>query len=285
MNYHSILIFLFLILSTYSIYPIALFHGIVDSCTMKNTSKLVSDLQADLGVHVECIEIGNGFLDSVTKPIQSQVEEACEKIKSNPNFQDEFSILGISQGTLIGRYIIEKCDIKGKVKRYMSFDGPQMGIASIPKITCGSFCEWLCNITAPLAYNLRDIVAPCGYYKYRYDQETYRKTNTFLKMLNNENEPRDKEIYERFSSLEKVKLIKSLGDTVITPIDSSWFQFYDKEGNKIVPLKESYFYIDDYIGLRKLDEEGKVKFVEFQEEHVLYNMKEYSEEIVEFFKN
>ena len=285
MNYHSILIFLFLILSTYSIYPIALFHGIVDSCTMKNTSKLVSDLQADLGVHVECIEIGNGFLDSVTKPIQSQVEEACEKIKSNPNFQDEFSILGISQGTLIGRYIIEKCDIKGKVKRYMSFDGPQMGIASIPKITCGSFCEWLCNITAPLAYNLRDIVAPCGYYKYRYDQETYRKTNTFLKMLNNENEPRDKEIYERFSSLEKVKLIKSLGDTVITPIDSSWFEFYDKEGNKIVPLKESYFYIDDYIGLRKLDEEGKVKFVEFQEEHVLYNMKEYSEEIVEFFKN
>ena len=104
-------------------------------------------------------------------------------------------------------------------------------------------------------------------------------------MLNNENEPRDKEIYERFSSLEKVKLIKSLGDTVITPIDSSWFQFYDKEGNEIVPLKESYFYIDDYIGLRKLDEEGKVKFVEFQEEHVLYNMKEYSEEIVEFFKN
>ena len=285
MNYHSILILLFLISSTYSIYPIALFHGIVDSCTMKNTSKLVSDLQADLGVHVECIEIGNGFLDSVTKPIQSQVEEACEKIKSNPNFQDEFSILGISQGTLIGRYIIEKCDIKGKVKRYMSFDGPQMGIASIPKITCGSFCEWLCNITAPLAYNLRDIIAPCGYYKYRYDQETYRKTNTFLKMLNNENEPRDKEIYERFSSLEKVKLIKSLGDTVITPIDSSWFQFYDKEGNKIVPLKESYFYIDDYIGLRKLDEEGKVKFVEFQEEHVLYNMKEYSEEIVEFFKN
>ena len=126
MNYHSILILLFLISSTYSIYPIALFHGIVDSCTMKNTSKLVSDLQADLGVHVECIEIGNGFLDSVTKPIQSQVEEACEKIKSNPNFQDEFSILGISQGTLIGRYIIEKCDIKGKVKRYMSFDGPQM---------------------------------------------------------------------------------------------------------------------------------------------------------------
>ena len=170
MPFYNILL-LSLLLSSYCIYPIALFHGIVDSCTMKNTSKLVSDLENDLGVHVECIEIGNGFMDSVAKPILTQVEEACEKIKSNPNFQDKFNVLGISQGTLIGRYIIEKCDMEGQVMKYMSFDGPQMGIASIPKITCGSFCEWLCNITAPLAYQLRDIVAPCGYYKYRYDQD------------------------------------------------------------------------------------------------------------------
>ena len=94
--------------------------------SMKNTSKLVSDLENDLGVHVECIGIGNGFIDSVTKPNLTQVEEACEKI--NQNFQDKFNILGISQGTLIGRYIIEKCDMQGQVMKYMSFDGPQMGI-------------------------------------------------------------------------------------------------------------------------------------------------------------
>ena len=270
---------------TTCIYPIALFHGIVDSCKMKNTSTLVNDLQRDLGVHVECIEIGNGFMDTVAKPIMDQVEEACEKIKANPNFQGKFSILGISQGTLIGRYIIEKCDMKGEVARYMSFDGPQMGIASIPKITCGSFCEWLCNITAPLAYKLRDIVAPCGYYKYKFDQKTYHETNTFLKMLNNEYEEKDEEVYRRFSSLEKVKLIKSLGDTVITPRESSWFEFYDKEGLNIVPLEESDFYINDNIGLRKLNEEGKLSFVAFKEEHVLYNMDEYRNEIVEFFKD
>ena len=285
MYYNQILLFISLFSIIYSIYPIAVFHGIVDSCTMKNTSTLVNDLQNDLGVHVECIEIGNGFFDSVVKPIQSQVEEACEKIKSNPNFQDKFNVLGISQGTLIGRYIIEKCDMKGKVVKYMSFDGPQMGIASIPKITCGSFCEWLCNITAPLAYKLQDHIAPCGYYKYKYDQETYRQTNTFLKMLNNENEIKDEEIYQRFSSLEKVKLIKSKEDSVITPRDSSWFEFYDRDGKEIVPLELSDFYIDDYIGLRKLNEEGKLIFIEFAEEHVLYNMDEYSQEIVEFFKD
>ncbi len=281
----SYLLLISILSFTSCIYPIALFHGIVDSCKMKNTSTLVSDLQRDLGVHVECIEIGNGFMDTVVKPIWDQVEEACEKIKANPNFQGKFSVLGISQGTLIGRYIVEKCDMKGQVAKYMSFDGPQMGIASIPKITCGSFCEWLCNITAPLAYKLRDIVAPCGYYKYKFDQNTYQETNTFLKMLNNENEERDEEIYRRFSSLEKVKLIKSLEDTVITPRDSSWFEFYDKEGKNIVPLEQSDFYINDNIGLRKLNEEGKLFFTAFKEEHVLYNMDEYRNEIVEFFKD
>ena len=260
----SYLLLISILSFTSCIYPIALFHGIVDSCKMKNTSTLVSDLQRDLGVHVECIEIGNGFMDSVVKPIWDQVEEACEKIKANPNFQGKFNILGISQGTLIGRYIVEKCDMQGQVAKYMSFDGPQMGIASIPKITCGSFCEWLCNITAPF---------------------TYHETNTFLKMLNNENEVRDEDVYRRFSSLEKVKLIKSLGDTVITPRDSSWFEFYDKEGKNIVPLEESDFYINDNIGLRKLNEEGKLLFAAFKEEHVLYNMDEYRNEIVEFFKD
>ena len=250
---------------------------------MTNTSMLVNDLKRDLGVHVECVEVGNGYMDSVFMSITNQVEYACEQIKSNPNFQGKFSVLGISQGTLIGRYIIEKCQMQGQVVRYMSFDGPQMGIGSIPKITCGVICDYINNLTASMIYNLIDKIAPSGYYKYRYDQKTYKEKNVFLKMLNNENEEKDMEIYNRFTSLEKVKLIKGKQDTVITPRDSSWFEFYDEEGINIVPLNQSEFYINDNIGLRKLIEEWKVSFVEFQGEHVLYNIVEYYEEIVDFF--
>jgi len=279
------IIFLFISLLSFSfcIYPIAVFHGIVDSCQMKNTSILVNDLRRDLGVHVECIEIGNGFFDTFLKNFESQVKEACEKIKSNPNFQSKFSILGISQGTLIGRYVIEKCNMKGQVMRYMSFDGPQMGIGSIPKLTCGIPCDILVNMTAPLFYRMDNILAPAAYFKYKFDQEYYNEHNTFLKMLNNENEIKDEEIYKRFSSLEKVKLIKSRSDTVIVPRESSWFMFYDSEGKNIVPLEESKFYKEDFIGLRKLNEEGKLFFAEFRDEHVIYNIVEYWEEIVDFF--
>ena len=280
---NNILIFIFLLSLSFCIYPIAVFHGIVDSCEMKNTSTLVNDLRRDLGVHVECIEIGNGFLDTFMKTIESQVEEACEKIKTNPNFQSKFSILGISQGTLIGRYIIEKCQMQGQVMRYLSFDGPQMGIGTIPKLTCGKFCDFLVNITAPLFYKLKDRIAPAAYFRFRYDQEYYMEHNTFLKMLNNENEVKDEEIYKRFSSLEKVKLIKNNADTTIVPRDSSWFMFYDSKGENIVPLNETEFYIKDFIGLRKLNDEGKVSFISFRDEHVIYNIVEYFEEIVDFF--
>ena len=282
----NLILFLILISLSFSIYPIAVFHGIADGCEWKNTSMLVNDLKRDLGVHVECIEVGNGFWDSMMKPIDQQVELACESIKSNPNFQDKFSILGISQGTLIGRYIIEKCDIKGQVMRYMSFDGPQMGVGFVPKINCGTFCDWVLNLTVPMAYKFKDTIAPMEYLKYKYDRSYYDEHDVFLKKLNNDYEnyeDRDQEIYRRFTSLEKVKLIKSREDSVIVPRESSWFEFFDKDGKTIIPLVESDFYIQDYIGLRKLIEEGKVTFTEFAEEHVLYHIKEYQEEIVPFF--
>ena len=285
MSTNNIFILVSLLSLSFSIYPIAVFHGIVDNCEMKNTSQLVNDLRRDLDVHVECIEIGNGYMDTIFKNLQAQVEEACEKIKSNPNFQSKFSILGISQGTLIGRYVIEKCNMQGQVMRYMSFDGPQMGIGSVPKLTCGAFCDFLVNITSPIFYGLQDRIAPAAYYRYKYDQEYYRQHNKFLKMLNNENEEKDEEIYKRFSSLEKVKLIRSKDDSVIVPKESSWFMFYDESGKNIVPLEESEFYKKDFIGLRKLNEEGKLSFAEFRDEHVIYNVVEYWEEIVPFFED
>ena len=285
MKINTLLIFLFIISLSLCTYPIAVFHGILESCDMPNTSKLVNDLKNDLGVHVECIEIGNGFLDTIMKNMTSQVKEACEKINSNPNFQSKFNILGFSQGTLIGRYIIEKCQMKGQVMRYMSIDGPQMGIGSIPKITCGTFCDFLVNITVPIFYGLSGRIAPADYFRFKYDQQYYMENNIFLKMLNNENEEKDEEIKKRFSSLEKVKLIKNNNDTTIVPRESSWFEFYDFEGHNIIPLKESDFYIKDYIGLRKLDEEGKVTFATFRGEHILYNIVEYWEEIIPFFED
>lgn len=263
--------------------PIAVFHGFIDSCDSRSTKTIVAELSEDTGTYVECIEVGNGYWSTLVDSFQKQFEEACEAINKNENFQGNFDIFSLSQGTLIARYIIEKCEMKGKVDKYLSMNGPQMGIGWIPQLTCGEFCDGLVNLAAPIFYKLRDTIGPAAYFRYRYNQEYYMENNILLKMLNNENEEKDEEIYKRFSSLEKVMLIKNRKDYVIIPKESSWFEFYDFQGEEIVPLKESNFYIEDWIGLRKLDEEGKVDFVEFSGEHVMYTLDEYWMKIVPFF--
>ena len=79
------LIFSFSFSIVTSIYPIAVFHGIVDSCEMTNTSMLVNDLKRDLGVHVECIEVGNGYMDSVFMPFTKQAGYREDKLKREQN--------------------------------------------------------------------------------------------------------------------------------------------------------------------------------------------------------
>ena len=79
-------------------------------------------------------------------------------------------------------------------------------------------------------------------------------------------------------------LIKGKEDTVITPRESSFFEFFDEKGEKIIPLKESKFYTEDFIGLRDLVEKNKVIFEEFQGEHVMYTIEEYAK-IRDFFLN
>ena len=79
--------------------------------------------------------------------------------------------------------------------------------------------------------------------------------------------------------------IKGSQDTVICPKESSWFEFYDINGKNIVPLKDSEFYKKDFIGLRKMNEEGRVKFALFNAEHVKYSENEFVTHIVSFLKD
>lgn len=265
-------------------YPIAFFHGIADGCNFNVTSSLISYLKKTLNTEVKCIEIGNGFVTSWFKMMKKQAEEACEKIKVDPLFQGNFTIFGVSQGTLISRYVIQNCDIKGKIVNYVSFDGPQMGIGSLPKINCPVVCDWINSAVAKFIYNdyFQRNIAPAGYFKYKYSFQEYLNGSSFLADLNNER-PNKTELYKsRFSSLEKLLLIKNKNDTTITPIDSSWFQFYDQKGENIVPLNQSDFYISDYIGLRYLIENNKVSFAEFEGDHVIFTWDEIDQHIITF---
>ena len=285
----SILIFPLLFLLTTSAYPIALFHGLTGSCTSSKSKEIKRLLEKYLKTKVHCVEIGNGRMDSIFMNLEKQSQIACANIKKIKDFEGRFNIFGVSQGTLIGRYIIEKCNMKGKVQNYVSFMGPQMGVSAIPKLSCGKVCDMFNNLVANFNKKnpklLAEKIAPASYWKYRYQYDEYMKDNVYLKDLNNEGPEKNQNYKNRIMNLNKMLLVKGSLDTIISPRESSWFEFYDKKGEKIVPLKQSDFYINDYLGIKALDQKKKLKFVTFNQKHVKYSEKEFATHIIGFLKD
>lgn len=253
--------------------PVAVFHGIGDSCVLNPGMKKFTKYFADrLGVYAQCIETGQGPYSWLSS-FKAQAEEACNQIKNDKNFAGDFTVVGLSQGSLLARYVIQNCDMPGKVKNYISIGGPQMGVGSFPQCTGGSFCKYLNKLVNFAIYNsfVQNHVGPAGYFKDISNYESYLSNSSFLADLNNEKVQKNNSYKQRFQNLEKVILIKFDSDTMIIPKETAWFQFYDKN-QSLIDLEKSDFYQLDFIGVKKLNEEKKIQFVALEGNHLRFTM-------------
>lgn len=58
-------------------------------------------------------------------------------------------------------------------------------------------------------------------------------------------------------------------DTVLVPKETSWFGYYpDGSFDTVLPAQETLLYTEDWIGLKTLDEAGKVKFINVSGGHL-----------------
>ena len=64
----------------------------------------------------------NGFF----KPVNDQVEEVCQKIKSDPHLQDGYNALGFSQGGQFLRAVAQRCP--NKMRTLISVGGQHQGV-------------------------------------------------------------------------------------------------------------------------------------------------------------
>lgn len=70
-------------------------------------------------------------------------------------------------------------------------------------------------------------------------------------------------------------------DTMVYPKESEWFQELDKLG-RVTPLEESDFYKNDYIGVKALNEAGKIQFVEVDGDHLQFSQEDIDNTIIPF---
>ncbi|KAL7120978.1 hypothetical protein ACP275_02G155500 [Erythranthe tilingii] len=261
---------LFLFPTTANSIPFVVFHGISDSCRNRGVTHFITVLSNWSGSEGYCIEIGNGVWDSWTMPFMQQTAIACEKVKQMSELSDGYNIIGLSQGNLVGRGVVELCDGGPPVRNLISLAGPHAGIAAVPLCGSGLVCilvDFLIELAIYGNY-VQEHLAPASYIKIPTDLDQYRKGCKFLPKINNEMH-KNSTYKKRFSSLENLVLIMFEKDVILVPKETSWFGYYpDGSWETILPANETTLYTEDWIGLKALDEAGKVKFVNVSGGHL-----------------
>lgn len=127
---------------------------------------------------------------------------------------------------------------------------------------------------------IQRFVTPAEYWHDPLDEDNYKRLSIFLADINNERGVN--ETYKmNLQQLKNFVMVKFNQDTVVQPIASEWFGFYkENDLSSTYTLRESKLYLEDRLGLRVMDQLGKLHFYEVDGEHIQFSKKWFNETII-----
>ena len=182
---------------------------------------------------------------------------------------------------------MERCPVKGKVRNLVTLGGPNMGVSAIPG--CGQkglICSIINFIADQFVYFplIQNLIGPAGYFRNPADIPDYLEYSVFLPYLNGEKKDSNyATLKNNFSSLNAALFVMFNEDTVIFPKETAWFWQLQADGS-VLPVNQTAFYKDDLIGLRTLDEAGKVTYAAFDGNHLQFTDEQIKDVIAPFLK-
>jgi len=138
----------------------------------------------------------------------------------------------------------------------------------------------LLDLGAYISY-VQESVVQAQYWQDPYEPEEYIKSSRFLSDINNQKATKNPLYKKNLMSLNNFVMVKFTEDTMVQPKESEWFGFYkDHDPSTIIPLRDSALYKEDWLGLRAMDEQKKLTFLEVVGDHLRFNETWFMDRIV-----
>ncbi|KAI8973197.1 palmitoyl protein thioesterase [Mycotypha africana] len=256
--------------------PVVLWHGMGDDCCNPESMGRITELLKEHisnDVFVHSVKVGNTINDDHKAgffgKIAEQVDKACEQLSNIPELSGGFNAIGFSQGGLFLRAYVERCN-KPPVHRLITFGSPHAGVSDIPN--CMNPKDFTCRIMRSMVRGsvysdyIQNRVIQAQYYRDPNNEQAYLNRNIFLPDINNEND-RNETYKENLSALDKFVMIRFDQDVMIKPSFTAWF-WREQENHDLLPLKNQKQYTEDWLGLKSLNDRGRLEFLVCPGQHM-----------------
>jgi palmitoyl-protein thioesterase len=244
------LLSLFLSTITHAARPVVLMHGIESHS--ENLEELAHWVAVSFNRTVVNVELGDGDSYSTDTPMWQQIDAFNAVVRNNTVLNDGFDFIGISQGGLIGR---------GYVSRYNS--PPIANLITLVSPHGGVYDKNIgfIDFYGPIA---QSTLSFAGYWR---DPTKLIKYHLFSSFLPAINERRNKYL----QALTNFAMVFSPNDEIIKPPSSGIFDTFNEDGT-ILPLENNPIYTEDWIGLKTLNETGRLHTHQTNCTHVEHRM-------------
>jgi len=277
-------------------FPVVIWHGMGASCCKRGKTEVITKhLEEKLGVYVLSITTGGSESEQVYAGfygnLSAQVQSVCAIIAGQEELQGGFNGVGLSQGGLFLRAVVEQCQHSGpRMKTLVTLGAPHQGVMNVP--LCNGMehksrwspAYWACSsMQAALHWGaylpwVRDHIVQAQYFRDPHNLGDYLSRNVFLPDLNNEGGDRHPGYANNLAKLERLALFRFAEDFTVVPRDSAWFAAYYEDD--LVQMRDTDLYKEDHIGLKRLDLAGRLDHGTLPGYHMQFTLQEFDDLIV-----
>lgn len=277
--------------------PVVLWHGMGDTCCNRGSLGAIVDLieQQVPSIYVRSLRIGDNeekdFSNGYFMNVNDQISFACQLIRSDDKLKNGFNLIGFSQGGQFTRALVQRCSLP--VRNLITLGAQHQGVFGLPRCEAvtnnllhNSVCDFVRKLLSLGAYNsfVQKRLVQAEYWHDPLKEQKYKEKSVFLADINNEKSPRNETYRQNLLNLNKFVMIMFEDDSMVIPRESSLFGYYET-GNikKIVPLEDSLLYTDDRLGLKELNESGKLIKLTIPGDHLQFTDDWFTTNIIEAY--